>query len=80
MRFVPDKPLAYNTGYQATLKAGAKDAKLVAATTKDLAWSFTTVQAAGRPFHRYPPMAQRTPRRSATPSRSSLRRRWPATI
>ncbi len=46
-RFVPAQPLDYDTHYQVTLKAGAQDANKVAATAKDISWSFTTTPAPG---------------------------------
>jgi hypothetical protein len=47
MKFVPDKPLAYNTLYRATLKAGAQDISQKAATKKDTAWNFRTSRQPG---------------------------------
>lgn len=47
LRFVPDQPLAYNTTYKVTLKAGAQDANKIAATPKDNIWTFNTVRAPG---------------------------------
>jgi hypothetical protein len=47
MQFIPDKPLAYNTQYRATLKAGAQDIEKKAATKKDTTWNFRTTRKPG---------------------------------
>ncbi len=44
MKFLPDKPLAYNTQYRATLKAGAQDIGKQAAAKKDSIWDFRTTR------------------------------------
>lgn len=44
-RFIPDKPLTYDARYEVTLKAGAQDTNKIAATTKDVIFSFQTERA-----------------------------------
>lgn len=47
MRFLPAKPLAYNTSYRATLKAGAQAIDQKAATQKETTWQFRTTRQPG---------------------------------
>lgn len=46
-KFIPDKPLAYDTVYQATLKAGAQDINQRAGTRQDTTWKFRTSRQPG---------------------------------
>ncbi|MGE5263371.1 MAG: Ig-like domain-containing protein, partial [Acidobacteriota bacterium] len=47
LRFIPTAPLEYDQSYKATLVTGAQDAKQLAATVKDVTWTFRTVAKPG---------------------------------
>ena len=51
MRFVPSKPLAYDTSYIARLGAGAATPAARAGTATDFTWTFRTVRRPARSGH-----------------------------
>ncbi|MBI4789218.1 MAG: Ig-like domain-containing protein, partial [Chloroflexi bacterium] len=47
LKFTPTTPLEYNQSYKATVSAGAQDVNKLAATAKDVSWTFRTTARPG---------------------------------